>query len=63
MVVWQQGCDSFDYKGNIIPGAEIYLYKPEPTVATMSSIKSTPSNSKVTLQWKTEMEMGSGLAI
>jgi hypothetical protein len=37
--------------------AEIYIYKPEPTLVEMSSIKATPSDSKVTLQWKTESEV------
>ena len=36
---------------------EVFLYRPEPTLATISEIKATPSDSQVTLQWKTESEI------
>ena len=36
---------------------EIFLYRPEPTVVSMSSIKATPSDGQVTVKWKTESEI------
>jgi len=50
---------SISSNGFIVYGnfTELYLYKPESTLATVSEIKAVPSDSKVTLQWKTESEI------
>lgn len=36
---------------------KIFLYKPEPTVIGLSTLEAVPSNSKITVKWKTETEI------